>query len=121
MVNKQDFLNAFYQDIDMVKGDTMAFNLQLKGLQEAEPTIVFSCSESYNDAPIFTVDTEDGGITLESYDSESDTALYAVLVAPDKTEDMALGRYYYDLELTLDDNVVTLMRGRLTLLYGVKN
>ena len=118
MVNKQDFINAITQDIEMVKGDTLSFAFQLQGLGGAEPTIVFSCALNYYDDILFTVDTEDG-ITREAYDSENDIATYSIRVAPNKTASLDLNRYYYDMEMTLDEDVITLMRGRLTLVYEV--
>lgn len=118
MINKQDFINAINQDIDIVKGDTLAFAFQLQGLGDVEPTFTFSCALSYYDSPLFTVDSEDG-ITRESYDAEKDIATYTIRIAPNKTEALDLNRYYYDLEMTLDDDIITLMRGRLTLLYEV--
>ena len=118
MINKQDFINAITQDIDIVKGDTLEFAFQLQGLEGAEPTIVFSCALNYYDDPLFTVDTEDG-ITREEYDSTKDIATYTIRVAPSNTEPLDLNRYYYDLEMRLGDEVITLMRGRLTLLYEV--
>lgn len=119
MINKQDFINAITQNIDMVKGDTLAFNFELQGLEGNNPdAITFSCSEHYDDAPLFTADLSDG-ITLEEYNDEKDIALYSVKIAPNKTESLNLNRYYYDLELKIDEDVITLMRGRLTLLYEV--
>lgn len=118
MINKQDFINAITQDIDMVKGDSLEFAFQLQGLEGAEPNFTFSCALSYYDSPLFTVDDEDG-ITRESYDAVKDIATYTIRVAPNKTEALDLNRYYYDLEMRLDDEVITLMRGRLTLVYEV--
>lgn len=119
MINKKDFINAITQDIDMVKGDTLAFNFELQGLEGATPdAITFSCAEHYDDVPLFTADLSDG-ITLDEYNEVKDIALYSVRIAPNKTESLNLNRYYYDLELKLDDDVITLMRGRLTLLYEV--
>lgn len=118
-MNKQDFNNAITQDIEMVKGDTLSFNFQLQGLEGAEPSIYFTCREHYNDdAPLF-VSSYGYGIALEEYDEESDLATYSVRVDPIKTKSLNLGRYYYDLELRYGDDVLTLMRGRLSLVYEV--
>lgn len=120
MVNKQEFLNAIYQDIEIVKGDTLAFNFQLQGLKGETPEIFFSCAEHYDETPLFTLDLIDG-ISLEDYNVATDTATYSVRVAPSKTKYLDVARYYYDLEVDIDGDVLTLMRGRLTLLYGVTN
>lgn len=119
MLNKQDYMNAIYQDIDMVKGDTLAFNFQLQGLSGVTPNIAFTCAEHYNNEPLFTSDTTEGSIAVIDYDSFSDTTTYSVVINPNKTVSLDLGRYYYDLQLSTDDTVITLMRGRLTLAYDV--
>lgn len=119
MLNKQSYINAIYQDIEMIRGDTLAFNFQLQGLGGETPDdITFSCAENYNDEPLFTADLEDG-ITLEEYNAVNDIATYSVRIAPVKTVSRELGRYYYDMELRYNNDVITLMRGRLTLLYEV--
>ena len=121
MINRQDFINSIIQDIDMVRGDTLAFNFQLQGLGGEMPdAITFSCAEHYNETPLFNADLEEeNGIELEEYDAAKDIATYVVRIDPAKTVSLELGRYYYDLEMTIGDDVITLMRGRLTLVYEV--
>ena len=118
MLNKQDFINAIYQDIDIVKGDTLAFNFQLKGLNGVEPAFKFSCKDNPEGETYFTSESPDG-ITLEDYDEVKDIATYSVYIAPAKTKGLELARYYYDLQMTLEDDIYTLMRGRFTLLYEI--
>ena len=122
MVNRQDFINAINQNIDMVRGDTLAFSFQLAGLgsrSASEDLIVtFAVAEHYDDDLLIESTTEDG-IALEDYDTNKDTATFSVYLAPNKTKTLDLARYYYDLQLKDDNNVITLMRGRLTLLYDV--
>lgn len=122
MVNKQDFLNAINLNIDMVRGDTMAFNFQLAGLGDRTEyenlEVIFAVAEHYDDDAIIEI-TKTDGIALEAYDAEKDTALFSVYVAPNYTKNMDLERYYYDLQIKDTDNVITLMRGRLTLLWDV--
>lgn len=122
MVNKQDFINAFEQNIEIVRGNSLCFNFQLTGLGSLSAYEAFevdlNVSENYNDSPVFGSSLGDG-ITLENYDTESDTATYSVFVAPSKTKDLELARYYYALNISNSANVVTLMRGRFTLVYNV--
>ena len=119
MLNKQDFLNAVYQDIEMVRGDTLAFNFSLKGLGAVESELYFTCKEHYEDSEALFSCMSGYGIERVEYDFETDTSTYAVWVDPVKTEGLDLDRYYYDLELRYSNDVITLMRGRLTLLYDV--
>ena len=119
MLNKQDYINAVYQDVEMVKGDTLAFNFSLKGLDGGEPSFKFSCKEHYDDT-ITLFECESGfGIELADYNEAKDISTFAVWVDPAKTKNLDLARYYYDLEMSLNDDVITLMRGRLTLVYEV--
>lgn len=122
MLNKQDFINAINQNFDMVRGDTLAFNFQLAGLGNRSAYedlyITFAVAEHYDDDLLIESTTEDG-IALEDYDTTKDTATFSVYLAPNKTKTLDLARYYYDLQLKDDNNVITLMRGRLTLVYDV--
>lgn len=122
MINKQDFINAINQNIDMVRGDTLAFNFQLTGLGSQAPyedlLITFAVAEHYDDEEIIIITNADG-IDLEEYNTATDTATFSVYIAPNKTKTLDLDRYYYDLQIKDTNNVITLMRGRLTLLWDV--
>lgn len=119
MVNKQDYINSIYQDIDMVKGDTLSFNFQVGGLSGISHTVAFTCKEHYDDDTALFSCSVGNGISVVDYDEDTDTTTYVVRVAPGKTADLDLGRYYYDLQLTAGGDILTLMRGRLTLVYEV--
>lgn len=116
MIESGYFLNAIKRDIEMIRGDTLSFAFQVQGLKGQEPTKVqFSCKESLEDtAYLFAVSLADT-IDIRSYDSTSDTFTYVVRVPPEKTEGVEPGRYYYDLELYCNGDVITLMIGRIQL------
>lgn len=118
MINKQDFINAINQDIEIVKGDTLAFNFQLQGLDGSEPTFAFTVKEHPDDDILFSAELGDG-IELDNYDEVKDLATYTIHITPTKTKTLDLARYYYDLEMQVNGDVLTLMRGRFTLLYEV--
>lgn len=122
MVNKKDFINAIDKNIDMVRGDTLAFNFQLAGLESRSAyedlIITFAVAEHYDDESLIEI-TSGNGIELEDYDTAKDTATFSLSVAPNMTKTLDLNRYYYDLQLKDDNNVITLMRGRLTILWDV--
>lgn len=115
MVNGQEFLNAIYQDIEMVKGDTMSFNFQVAGLGGIENTVKFTCKANPSDEqPLFMYNA-----VVENYQETTDTTTYTVRIPPNATSQLDTARYYYDLQLSTASDVLTLMRGRLTLLYEV--
>ena len=122
MVNRQDFINAINNNIDMVRGDTLAFNFQLTGLGSKaayeDLLITFAVAEHYDDEELIEITNEDG-IDLEEYNVAKDTATFSVYLAPNKTKTLDLNRYYYDLQIKDDTNVITLMRGRLTIEWDV--
>lgn len=122
MINKQDFLNAWAQEIEMVRGDTLAFNFQLAGLGSYEAyqdlICVFAFAEHYESDNVVEINNYNG-ISLIEYDAAHDIATFGVSVAPASTRYLPLTRYYYELKIKDDNNVVTLMRGHLTLLYNL--
>ena len=116
-----DFYNAIRSEISMIKGDTLAFNFQIQGLGGATPSeIVFTCREKpLATDTLFTQSLTGGGITLVSRDSDTDTNTYSVRVRPDQTENITPARYFYDLELSVGEDVLTLMKGRLNIDWDV--
>ena len=122
MVNKNDFINAIDKNIDMVRGDILAFSFQLAGLKSRSAyedlIVTFAVAEHYDDESLVEI-TSGNGIELEDYDTAKDTATFSVSIAPNNTKTLDLNRYYYDLQIKDDNNVITLMRGRLTLLWDV--
>lgn len=117
MVNKQTFQNFINQDIEIVRGDTLAFNIQIAGLEAADhPVIDMMCRENYNGDVIFDSNTT-GGIDLVS--DVNGVRTYAVRVDPTQTEEAEIGRYEYALRLMLNGDVLTLMRGYFTLLNNI--
>lgn len=122
MVNTQDFNNSFYRDIEMVRGDSLCFNFQLQGLGTQEKyeglSVELKVAETYDDSPIIECSIDDG-ISILNYDSEKDVATFGVYVEPNKTKILEIERYYYDLEVSNTDNVITVLRGRFNVLYDI--
>ena len=115
------FNNSIKRDISMVRGDTLSFGFQITGLEGAEPNaIYFSCKENLEDETyVFSISLGDG-IERRSYDQATDTLTYGVRVAPELTEDVDFGKYFYDLQLDINDDVLTLMKGKLSIEWEVK-
>ena len=118
MYNEGYFYNALKRDIAMVKGDTMSFGFELKGLEgEIPDKVTFNCKSTIeDDYTVFTVSTDDT-IDFVSYDAETDTLTYTVRIPPYKTAELELGRYYYDLKVEVNGDIITLMIGRLSNLH----
>lgn len=122
MVNKQSFLNAVNQNIDMVRGDSLTFNFTLKGLGSEAAYTGLTVNFSVGDGENTYINLTNGdGVELTSYDSAVDTALFTVSLAPSNTKTLDVARYFYDLQIKDSETVLTLMRGYLTLLWEVAN
>lgn len=115
-----EFYNAIRKDISMVKGDTLSFNFQLQGLESETPTsLYFTCRDKPESENYYFQRALNNGINLISYDNAMDIETYSVRVLPSQTENLSVGRYYYDLQLTVNDDVITLMKGRINLDWDV--
>lgn len=116
------FNNAINRNISMVKGDTLSFGFQIQGLENQEPDAVyFSCKASLEDETYIFQKTLSGGIVMRSYDTENDIYTYGVRVAPSDTSDEECGRYFYDLSIHVNGDVLTLMRGMLEIVWEAEN
>lgn len=115
------FNNSIKRDISMVRGDTLSFGFQVTGLNGQEPdAIYFSCKEQLEDETYIFSISLGAGIEKRSYDVETDTLTYGVRVAPELTADVDFGKYFYDLQFEINDDVLTLMKGKLSIEWEVK-
>lgn len=121
MVNKKTFCNAEDATITMVKGDTMSFNFAIKGLGRVAENIYFTCKENLNNIVPLIVKGFNNGVSLISYNEATDEAIYCLRLSRNDTRDLTPALYYYDLTLLEDYDQITLMRGRLNLIYSVLN
>lgn len=94
----------------------MSFGFQIQGLGDQRPDeIHFTCKQDLEDENYIFERTLDNGVSFRSYDQETDTLTYGVRVPPDATDDIQEGLYYYDLQLDINGDILTLMKGRLTI------
>ena len=112
--------NPIQRDIQMIKGDTLSFAFQIQGLGGEPPTsIFFTCKETPESSEeLFMLEPNDG-IELRDYDSDNDVYTFALRVPPEYTQDLETGRYFYDLQMTCGDDVLTLMIGRFIIDYEI--
>lgn len=110
------FFNAIRRDISMIRGDTMSFAFQIKGLEGQKPTdILFTCKEHTEDVDPLFVCVLGESINEAAYDPAKDLLTYSVRVRPDQTAGLDLGRFYYDLEMKVNGDIITLMCGRFAI------
>lgn len=103
------------ENITMVKGDTLAFNVEIYD-DNGNPVLVdsafFSCKKNLND-DVFTFQK-----SLADGISQTDS-LMTVRVAPEDTKEVDAGEYFYDFQIGVGSDVYTLMIGCLTLMQDI--
>lgn len=105
-----------YQNITMVRGDTVSFNV-IAYDNEGEPVEIdgayLTCKKNFDSDDILFQKYLTSGITQES------DGLLIVRIAPEDTVNADIGNYYYDLQIEIGDDVFTLMIGTLTIGFDV--
>ena len=109
-------MNYYNNNIRHVKGDTYSSAFTVENLEQEIETAKFTCRDSANDdSNILFEKTLDNGISQVEYDEENDIRKYAVRVAPEDTKDLQSGTFYYDLEIGVNGDKFTIMKGRFIL------
>jgi hypothetical protein len=99
----------------MVKGDTLAFNVEVFD-EAGQPITVDSAFMTCKEIP-----TEEDFIfqkTLSDGITQSD-GIMVVRVAPNDTKEIDAGEYFYDLQIGVGQDVFTIMIGTLSLMQNV--
>ena len=104
-----EFGNVVDYNLTMIRGDTLSFGIEFEGLDQELETAYFTCKRSYDDTtPLFEKSIGAGIHHLEDN-------YYGVRIAPEDTANLEAGKYYYDLEISVNGDVFTVMRGYLEL------
>ena len=98
-------------NITMIRGDTLAFNIQVD-LDDDLDSAYFTCRANFNNA-VFQKSLGDG---IEKVEPK----LYFVRIAPEDTAEIDAGMYYYDLQISVGGNVYTVMLGLLEIVQDVE-
>ena len=103
------------QNLTMVRGDTFQFKLKLQDVTATIGNIVFSCKKRAVDTNYVFRKTLGDGVTPDGTDPDS----YIIRVAPVDTLNVSAGKYVYDLEVTMGQDVYTLLMGNLSIIQDV--
>lgn len=107
-------------NMSMVRGDTLTFGVEIKDengelFTQDLDTAYFTCKTSYDaEQAVFQKDLNFGI-------SKVDTGTYIVRVAPEDTEGIEGGNYYYDFEIGVNSDIFTVLKGVLTIENDVTN
>lgn len=99
------------KNFEVIKGDTLAFGVEIafddtppKDLDSAR----FSVKRNPDDGNLFSKSLSDG---IQKYKQADDKLYYRVRVDPADTKDLEAGFYYYDLEIRINGDVFTILKG----------
>lgn len=102
-----------YTNIQVVKGDTLSFGVEIEGLEQDLETAYFSCKKDIDEETYIFQKSLGHGI------SKVAQGQYIVRVAPEDTKNLEVGEYYYDLQIGLNGDIFTILRGLFDILYDV--
>ena len=97
----------------MVRGDTFRFSVEIEGLEEDLTSAYFSCKKNKDDTIYVFQKSLGNGISKTAETETSKT--YEVVVAPEDTEEVEDGKYFYDLQIEVDGEVYTPLLAILTI------
>ncbi len=107
-------------NLEMIRGDTLSFGVELEYAhlhgEKVEPqkldNAYFTVKKDFNDKEEVLRKSLDDGITFAK--AEGNKVYYVVRVAPEDTEGVEAGRYYYDLQIGINNDIFTVLYGMLT-------
>lgn len=100
-------------NLTMIRGDTLAFAVEIEGLNQDLETAYFSCKADPSDASYKFQKTLQNGI------SKVETGKYRVRVAPADTKNIEVGTYRYDLEIGVNGDIFTILKGKLKIVEDI--
>lgn len=101
-------------DFTMTRGDTLAYNLKLEGLNQQPLTAAYFSVKTDKNSPDYVFQrTLGNGITLAADD------LLIVRARPEDTAELEPNTYYYDLQITIGNDIYTIQEGKLIINKGV--
>ena len=101
------------KDIIITKGDTLSFALEFEGLDQELTNVYFSCKEETSSKVYIFQKSLQNGVT------KINNSTYRVRVAPDDTKNIENGSYFYDLQISINGDVFTILKGKFIVEYEI--
>lgn len=105
-------------NLEMTRGDTLSFGMEIYKIGKELDTAHFTCKNNYDDDTSVFQKTLGHGITLDKHD-EDGNYFYKVRIDPADTKDLLDKKYYYDIQIGVNQDVFTIAKGILTIEYDV--
>ena len=99
-------------NMSMIQGDTLSFGLKIF-TDQLPDSVFFSCSLNNNGDYIFQKELDDGITFREQTDKY---VLYVVHVPPKDTKNIDPIDYLYDLQISINEDIYTILYGTLTII-----
>lgn len=101
------------KDIILTKGDTFSFAIEFEGLDQELTNIYFSCKEETSSRVYIFQKSLNNGVT------KINNSTYRVRVAPEDTKNIESGSYFYDLQISANGDVFTILKGKFIVEYEI--
>lgn len=108
------------KNFEVIKGDTLAFGVELEFTEKAQDLekAYFTVKTNYDDLAIFQKSLGNG---IEKAGEFGNNVYYRVRVDPKDTEKLRERIYYYDLEIRVNSDVFTILKGLLIIENDISN
>ena len=97
----------------MVQGDTFIFGININGLESDLSSAYFSVKKNYTDESYTLQKSLNNGI------AKNEDGSYNIKVNPIDTENVEAGKYLYDVQIGIENDVFTILKGTLNIEQGV--
>lgn len=105
-------------NLEMTKGDTLSFGFKLKDLGQNLASAYFTVKNNYDDEEYIFQKSLGNGIQLDHIDGTD--YYFKVRVAPNDTKYLEPKNYYYDLEINVNYDTFTILKGILSVEFDVR-
>ena len=108
------------ENLEMVRGDTFEFNIEIEGLLTDLSSASFGVKKNIDDTGYVLQKTLNSGITKNTTLSTDTSKVYTIRVEANDTNQLEYGDYYYDLQVGANSNdVFTPLRGALKINWDI--
>lgn len=105
-------------NLEMTKGDTLSFGIEIADLGQEIESAYFTVKNNYDDETPLFQKTLNNGIQLDHIDGKD--YYYKVRIAPEDTKNLEPKKYYYDLEITVNLDTFTILKGILDIDFDIR-
>ena len=104
-------------NLEMTKGDSFYLGFEILDLGGTLNSAYFTIKQNFDDTTPLVQKSLSSGITLDHYSGTN--YYYKVHLLHTDTDDLELGQYYYDLQITKNSDTYTILKGIFSLTFTV--